>query len=324
MHILLTGGNGYIGSHIIVELLTNYPEINIIVVDNLSHSEITIPHTIYKLTNKYVRLYNMDLRSDDLKTVFENHDITHVIHLAGLKSVGESTLNPLNYYDQNVGGTLNLLKYMQIFKVKNIIFSSSATVYQSSCLPLTEQSILAPSNPYGHTKLVIELLLSDLCRDLTFNCTILRYFNPIGNHPSGLLMELKGDNIMPKLCDSLINKKTFSIYGNYNSFDKTAERDFIHVVDLAKGHIAVLNQKGYHVYNLGTGKGVSVLELIKTMEKVSGQTINYAYQDRRPGDVAFILCDPSKIKNELGWQTTLTVEDMCKDVLTGLKVNQLL
>ena len=323
MQILLTGGNGYIGSHIIVELLSNTNH-DIIVVDNLSHSDVTVPHKIYKLTKKYVTFYNIDLRDEKLKTVFEKHNITHVIHLAGLKSVGESNTNPLSYYDHNVAGTINLLKIMKEYKVNTIIFSSSATVYQNATHLLHEQSILAPSNPYGHTKLVVELLLSDLCKDPEFNCVILRYFNPIGNHPSGSLMELKGDNIIPKLSDSLINNTTFKIYGQYDTPDTSAIRDYIHVVDLARGHIAVLEQKGYHVYNLGSGKGTSVLQLLNTMEKISGHKINYEYGERRLGDLGSVVCDPSKIKKELGWETIYDLQTMCQDILTGLKVNQLL
>ena len=319
MKILVTGGNGYIGSHIIVELLSICNDI--IVVDNLSHSDITTTHKIYKITQKCISFYNMDLRSENLRTVFEKHAITHVIHLAGLKSVAESMFDPLEYYDQNVNSTICLLKLMKEFNVNHIIFSSSAMVYENSSVMVNEHSILAPSNPYGHTKLVIELLLSDMCKNANFNCTILRYFNPIGNHPSGLLMELKGENVMPKLCDSLINNTLFNIYGFPNEYH--AIRDFIHVVDLAKGHVAVLEQKGYHVYNLGTGKGTSVLELLTTMEQVSNKKINYTFKDKRPGDAEFLVCDPSKIKKELGWQTTYDLSEMCKDVLTALKVNQL-
>ncbi len=317
MNILITGGNGYIGSHIIVELLKQ--DVNIIVVDNLSHSDISIPNRIYKITNKCVTFYNMNLNSELLRTIFEKHHITHVIHLAGLKSVEESTKNPLLYYEENVNSTIHLLKVMKEFHVNHIIFSSSATVYQSSLSLLNEQSTLAPSNPYGHTKLTIELLLYDMCKDPDFNCTILRYFNPIGNHSSGLLMDFKSQNIMPKIVESMTNKTVFHIYGQYEY--GSAIRDYIHVVDLAKGHIAVLGKKGYHVYNLGTGKGTSVLELIKMMEKVSDLSIPYIYKDKRDGDVEHSVCDPSKIKHELGWETTLTLEEMCRDVMTGVKLN---
>ena len=313
MNILVTGGNGYIGSHIIVELLENNFD-NIIVVDDLSHSDVTIPNKIYQITQKYVTFYNMDIKSDQLKKVFENHVITHVIHLAGFKSVEESTKDPLKYYDCNVNGTIHLLKVMKEFNVKNLIFSSSATVYQPSLFLLNEQSPLAPSNPYGHTKLINELMLSDLCKTGDFNCTILRYFNPIGNHESGLLMELKSENVMPKLCNSLINNTPFYIYGQYNT------RDYIHVVDLAKGHVAVMGQKGYHVYNLGSGKGTIVLELVTTMEHVLGKKINYEFRDARPGDVQTSICDPTKIKNELGWVAELSVEKMCIDTVTGLNL----
>ncbi len=318
--ILVTGGNGYIGSHIIVELLAIYD--NVIVVDNLSHSDIKTMHKIYEITHKCVSFYNIDLRSDMLRSVFESHAITHVIHLAGLKSVNQSMSDPLEYYDQNVGGSLNLLKLMKEFNVNHIIFSSSAMVYENSSVMLNEHSILAPSNPYGHTKLVVELVLSDMSKNPNFNCTILRYFNPIGNHSSGLLMAFNGENVMPKLCESLINNVPFNIYGLQNQYN--AIRDFIHVVDLAKGHMAVLDQKGYHVYNLGTGKGTSILELLKTMENVSGKKINYNFKDKRPGDSEFLVCDPFKIKKELGWQTTYDLTKMCEDVVTALKINNFL
>lgn len=322
MKILLTGGLGYIGSHICVELLTEGHDV--IVIDNLSHSDVTIPHKIYQITDKCIILYNLDLRSEEIRMVFEKHAITHVIHLAGLKSVRQSTIDPLTYYDHNVSGTINLLKIMKEYQVNHLIYSSSATVYQPGLHLINETTDLSPSNPYGHTKLVVEILLHDLCKNTNFHCTILRYFNPIGNHASGLLIELNSENVMPKLCQSLMNQSTFIIYGKYDTIDQTAIRDYIHVVDLAKGHLACLTQSGYHIYNLGSGKGTSVLELLKTMQFILNKEIDFTYQERRSGDVAHLVCDASKIKQELGWETKLSIEDMCRDVYTALKINQLL
>src|SRR5258708_6996658 len=263
MNILITGGLGYLGSHICVELLLN-TTFNIIVVDNLSNSDIKTCEKIYKITNKTIKFYNVDIKDfDGLNFVFNVHKIDKVIHLAALKSVNESVNNPLTYYDNNVNGTINLLKVMKLYNVNFLVFSSSATVYKPSDDMLKEEDDLQPCNPYGHTKLMIEQILKDM-KDL--NCVILRYFNPIGNHSSGILIDIHGENLIPHICKSIINNTPLNIYGNdYNTIDGTGIRDYIHVCDLAKAHTAVLNCCCKHIYNLGTGKGTSVLQLINEM-----------------------------------------------------------
>lgn len=311
--ILLTGGLGYIGSHICVELLnSNY---SVVVVDKLINSNISIVEDIKTITGKDIIFYNADINDKiRLDNIFSGHKIDYVIHLAALKSVPESVNEPLKYYYNNVTGTLTLLSIMKKYGVNNIIFSSSAAVYKPCDYSLNEECELGPINPYGNTKWINEQILKDVGMDTV----VLRYFNPIGNHSSGLLFNKYGSNVMPKIGEALINNATFNICGNdYNTNDGTCIRDYVHVVDIAKGHLAALRApSGYHVYNLGTGVGTSVLQLVNKMG------VNYKIVNRREGDAAISLCDPTKIYKELGWKTTLTLDDMCKDTLTGIKRNK--
>lgn len=308
--ILVTGGLGYIGSHICVELV-NY---NVIVLDNLCNSNKEIIQDINRITNKPITFYNVSINdSEALDDVFNKNSIDVVIHLAALKSVNDSVNNPLAYYYNNVTGTLNLLSIMKKYGVKNFIFSSSATVYKTSNDMLHEDCELGPINPYGNTKWMIETILKDLT---DFNCTILRYFNPIGNNQNGLLYNHCGSNIMPSIGNAIKNNTALPIFGgDYDTIDGTCIRDYVHVIDLAKAHVAVMNQQGYHVYNIGTGVGTSVLQLVQKMG------VKYYITERREGDVQTYVCDPSKIYKELGWKTELTIDDMCKDTLHGINKN---
>lgn len=312
--VLLTGGLGYIGSHLVIELLKNY---NVIIVDNTIHHE-KILYKINQLTDKSFLFYNYDINSIHFEQVFCNH-IDKVIHLAGLKSVPESVKNPLTYYDNNVSGTINLLKLMEKYNINNIIFSSTAFIYKCN-EHLTELSELDPKTPYGYSKYMIEQILKDVNVNENFNCVILRYFNPIGNHPSGILTD-NSHNIIPLLCKSILNDTKFIIHGNdYNTLDGTCIRDYIHVMDLVKAHLSVLDKQGFNIYNLGTGNGISVLTLIKSMENALGLKINYVYGPRRDGDLETLVCNADKIKNEIGWTCDYSINDMCRDIVTGLKL----
>ena len=320
MKILVTGGTGYIGSHTVVELLNN--GYDVIVIDNLSNSKIDVVDKIKYITNKDFEFVKGDVCDYDLlKNIFSNNKIDAVIHFAGSKAVGESVEKPVEYYENNVGSTINLVKVMKEFNCKKIIFSSSATVYGiPKMLPLTEDMPLSTTNPYGTTKLVNEWLLSDLYKsDTDWSVVLLRYFNPIGSEKNGLLGEDPNDipnNLMPYIVRVATGElECLSVFGNdYPTHDGTGVRDYIHVVDLAKGHIESLKcNKGLHIYNLGTGKGYSVLDLVKTFEKVNNVKINYKIVGRRAGDVAECYADPSKAFNELGWKSMLDINDMCRD-----------
>lgn len=306
--ILLTGGLGYIGSHICIELI----DYHIIVIDNLCNTSKEIIKDIEKITGKSIIFYQADINnSNELNNIFSKHCIDVVIHLAALKSVNESINTPLNYYHNNVTGTLTLLNVMKKYDVNNFIFSSSATVYKPSNDILHEDCELGPVNPYGNTKWMIEKIV----KDLNINCTILRYFNPIGNHPSGLLYNQHGSNIMPSIGNAVSNGGILSIFGNdYDTIDGTCVRDYIHVMDVAKGHLSVIGLVGYHIYNIGTGIGTSVLQLVEKMG------VKYDIVGRREGDVPISVCDPSKIYKDLGWKTALTIDDMCRDTLQGIKL----
>ena len=333
MKILVTGGTGYIGSHTAVELLNAGHEV--VIIDNLVNSKIEVLDRIKEITGKTPVFYQEDLTNyDALKNIFKNHNFDLIIHFAGLKSVSESVEKPLLYYQVNLGSTINLLKCMQEFNVKKIIFSSSATVYGSTnegeCVETmpTGQGI---TNPYGKTKYMIEEILKDVCiSDSDFCAIALRYFNPVGNHSSGLLGEDPNgtpNNLMPYIMKVANGElKELSIYGNdYNTEDGTCRRDFIHVVDLAKGHLAAipaLNTPGFKTYNLGTGVPTSVLRMVQSFEKISGKSLPHKFAPRRPGDLAEIWADPSKAKQELNWQTELTIEDAIKDTLTFLENHQ--
>lgn len=321
--VLVTGGAGYIGSHTCVELLN--AGYDIVVIDSLSNSKPEALRRVQQVTGKDFPFYPIDLLDrDELETVFAKHSIDAVIHFAGLKAVGESVEIPLHYYHNNVTGTIHLCKVMQEYGVKNIVFSSSATVYgMPERVPITENFPLQATNPYGRTKLMIEEILRDLyVSDQDWSIALLRYFNPIGAHESGLIGEDPNgipNNLMPYITQVAVGKlKELRVFGNdYPTIDGTGVRDYIHVVDLAKGHVKalekVLQTTGVEAYNLGTGKGYSVLELVSAFEKVTGIKIPYKIVDRRPGDVAICYADPTKAKEGLGWVAERGIEDMCRD-----------
>ena len=323
MAILVTGGTGYIGSHTVIELLNSGEEI--VIVDNLSNSKIEMVDKIKEITGKNFKFYKVDiLDKKALEEVFKENDIKEVIHFAGFKAVGESVMNPIKYYHNNITGTLILLEVMKEFDCKKIVFSSSATVYgKPKTVPIKEDFDLHTTNPYGTTKLMIDKILQDICiADKDFSAIILRYFNPIGAHESGLIGEDPNgipNNLMPYITQVAVGKlECLRVFGDdYDTKDGTGVRDYIHVVDLAKGHVKAIEKirkiKGPEVYNLGTGKGYSVLEIVKAFEKVNNIKINYIITERRPGDIDECYADPSKAKKELNWEATKTIEDMCKD-----------
>lgn len=330
MKILVTGGTGYIGSHVVTELLNQGHEV--IIIDSLVNSKVSVLDSIENLTGKKPIFYHENLINfSTIEKIFKDRSFDLVIHFAGLKSVSESVEKPLLYYQQNLAGTINLLRCMQEFKVKKIIFSSSATVYGSEnegeCVETmpTGQGI---TNPYGKTKYMIEEILKDVCAsDPEFSAVALRYFNPVGNHSSGLLGEEPNgipNNLMPYIMKVASGElEELSIYGNdYNTPDGTCRRDFIHVVDLANGHLAAfeaLETPGFKTYNLGTGTPTSVLEMVNTFEKISGKPLPHKFVERRPGDLAEIWANPSKAARELNWHANLTIEDAMRDTLTFLK-----
>lgn len=319
--VLVTGGLGYIGSHTVIELIEEGFEP--IVIDNLSNSKLEVKDKIEKITGKKLKVYIEDVCNEEsLDKIMTENNITDVIHFAGYKAVGESVAKPVMYYENNLLSTISLLKQMKKHHVKNIIFSSSATVYgQPEKLPITEDSkVGGTTNPYGTTKLMIEKILSDVYKsDNEMNITILRYFNPVGGHVSGLLGESPNgipNNLMPYIVRVAVGKlECLSVFGNdYDTKDGTGVRDYIHVVDLAKGHIAAIkHMNGLRYYNLGTGTGYSVLELVNAFEKVNNLKVNYKIVERRPGDIASCYADPSKALKELNWKAEKTLEDMMKD-----------
>ncbi|MEW8986519.1 MAG: UDP-glucose 4-epimerase GalE [Bacillus sp. (in: firmicutes)] len=323
MAILVTGGAGYIGSHTCVELLN--ADYEIIVVDNLDNSKPEALKRVKELTGKEFKFYETDLLDrEGLEKVFEENQIEAVIHFAGLKAVGESVALPLKYYHNNITGTLVLCEVMSKYNVKNLVFSSSATVYgMPEEVPISESFPLGATNPYGRTKLMIEEILRDLyVSDNDWSIALLRYFNPIGAHESGRIGEDPNgipNNLMPFITQVAVGKlQELKVFGSdYNTVDGTGVRDYIHVVDLAKGHLKALEKivtnKGAESYNLGTGRGYSVLEVVKAFEKASGKTIPYAIVDRRPGDVAECYANPEKAKQELGWSAEKGIEEMCAD-----------
>ena len=334
MSVLVTGGLGYIGSHTVVELLNSNKEV--IIVDDLSNSKIEVLDAIEKITGKRPKFYKINyLDREKLEEVFkENNTIELVMNFAGFKAVGESVKEPLMYYHNNVTGAIILLETMKKFNVKNFIFSSSATVYgDPEKVPITEDcKIGGTTNPYGTSKLMIEQILQDLYKsDNTWNICILRYFNPIGAHKSGLLGENPNgipNNLMPYITKVAKGElEILSVYGNdYNTKDGTGVRDYIHVVDLAKGHIKALEKlekekSGMYIYNLGTGNGYSVLEIIKNFEEVNNIKVNYKITERRPGDIAECYTDPNKALKELGWKAEYGIRDMCFDSWNYAKNN---
>ena len=325
MAILLPGGAGYIGSHTAVELLNAGKDV--VILDNFSNSKPEVLEKIKEITGKDFKFYEADyLDREALEKVFKENEIEAVLNFAGYKAVGESVAKPLEYYHNNITGCLVLLQTMKKYNVKKFIFSSSATVYgEPEKIPLTEDCKTGgTTNPYGTTKLFIEQILKDLYKsDNTWDICILRYFNPVGSHESGLIgEEPQGipNNLMPYIARVAAGKlKELSVFGNdYNTPDGTGVRDYIHVVDLAKGHVCALNKldkesKGLFIYNLGTGTGYSVLDMVKAFEKATGKNVPYKIAPRRAGDIATCYADPEKAKKELGWVATKTLEDMCKD-----------
>lgn len=322
--ILLTGGSGYIGTHTAVELQNAGFEI--VCIDNCSNSDPNALKRVEKITGKTVKFYQNDiLDADALRKIFTENEIAAVIHFAGLKAVGESVSIPLKYYRNNFSGTVTLCEVMAEFGIKCIVFSSSATVYgMPKELPIKEDFPLSATNPYGRSKLMIEEMLRDIAvSDPNWSISILRYFNPVGAHPSGLIGELpRGipNNLMPYIAQVATGKlQRLRVFGNdYPTPDGTGVRDYIHVVDLALGHVAALNRAltktGVDVYNLGTGQGYSVLQLLHSFEKAAGKQIPYEITPRRPGDIAACYADPSKAKAELNWTATRGVKEMCEDV----------
>ena len=323
MAVLVTGGLGYIGSHTTVELLNMGREV--VVIDNLYNSKIVVKDRIEEITGKKIKYYNIDLLDrEKVEEVFKENNIDSVINFAGYKAVGESSEIPLEYYDNNLTGALVVLKTMKKYNVRNFIFSSSATVYGSSkIMPLKEDFPLSVTNPYGRTKLITEDILRDLYKsDNSWNIGILRYFNPVGAHESGLIGEDPNgipNNLMHYITKVAIGELSkVNVFGNdYDTVDGTGVRDYIHVVDLAKGHIKTLEalekNPGLVTYNLGTGNGYSVLQLIEAFSKASGVEIPYEIVGRRQGDVAECYSDPSKANKELNWKAEKGIDDMCKD-----------
>jgi UDP-glucose 4-epimerase len=323
MTILVTGGAGFIGSHTCVELLNAAHEV--IVIDNLANSNEEALQRIKDITGKELTFYEEDLVDKaPLKKVFDNHSIDAVIHFAGYKAVGESVEKPLSYYQNNIISTLNLCEIMNEHDVWNLVFSSSATVYgDPDRVPIKEDFPLSAVNPYGRTKLFIEKILRDLhTGDERWNISLLRYFNPVGAHESGRIGEDPNDipnNLMPYITQVAVGKlEQLSVFGgDYDTHDGTGVRDYIHVVDLAIGHLRALEKleenPGVIIHNLGTGQGCSVLDVVKAFEKASGEDVPYKITNRRPGDAAVCYADPSKAEQELGWSAERSLEDMCRD-----------
>ncbi|HFU4085322.1 TPA: UDP-glucose 4-epimerase GalE [Streptococcus suis] len=323
MSILVTGGAGYIGSHTVVELLKLGKEV--VIVDNLSNSSILVLDRIEEITGKRPAFYELDVADKEaLRSVFEKESIEAAIHFAGYKAVGESVEKPVMYYENNIMSTLALVEVMAEFGVKKIVFSSSATVYGlNNPSPLVENMPTSATNPYGYTKVMLEQILRDLeVSDKEWSVALLRYFNPIGAHESGLIGEDPAgipNNLMPFIAQVAVGKRAeLSVFGNdYDTVDGTGVRDYIHVVDLALGHIKALEKisdtTGVYTYNLGSGQGTSVLELVEAFEKVNGVPVPYKIVDRRPGDVATCYANADKALAELNWKTEKAIEDMCRD-----------
>lgn len=323
MKVLVTGGAGFIGSHTCVELLSAGYEI--VVMDNFSNSKPASLDRIKAITGKDFKFYETDLLDEKgMDKIFDENEIDAVIHFAGLKAVGESVAMPLEYYHNNITGTLILCRSMKKHGVKKIVFSSSATVYGNpATVPITEDFPLSTTNPYGSTKLMIEGILRDLyVSDNDWSIALLRYFNPIGAHESGLIGEDPNgipNNLMPYIARVAAGKlPQLSVFGSdYPTPDGTGVRDYIHVVDLSLGHLKalewVVKEKGVDAFNLGTGKGYSVLEVVKSFEKASGRPVNYKVTDRRPGDIAMCYANPAKAKDILGWEAKKGIDEMCLD-----------
>ncbi|CAN7594224.1 UDP-glucose 4-epimerase GalE [Rossellomorea sp. LjRoot5] len=323
MAILITGGAGYIGSHTCIELLNAGHDI--VVVDNFSNSKPEALKRVSEITRKYFRTYCLDLQNrEGLEKVFTDNGIEAVIHFAGSKAVGESVHFPLKYYENNMNSTITLCEVMKKFNVNKLVFSSSATVYgATNTVPITEETPLKATNPYGRTKQMIEELLQDLYdSEREWSIALLRYFNPVGAHESGRIGEDPNgipDNLMPYISQVAIGKlEKLQVFGDdYPTVDGTGVRDYIHVVDLALGHVKALERllttSGIDAYNLGTGKGYSVLEVLSAYERAAGKTIPYTVVEKRPGDVAVCYADTSKAKEKLNWEAVKGIDEMCKD-----------
>lgn len=321
--LLITGGTGYIGSHTAVKLLEKNKDI--VIMDNLYNSKKDVINSIETITTKKPKFYQTDLLDvSGLEQIFQENQIDCVIHFAGLKAVGESVTEPLKYFNNNITGTINLLTVMKKYNCKKIIFSSSATVYGTAeIMPLNENSPLGVTNPYGRTKLIIEDMLRDLyVSDNEFGIVLLRYFNPIGAHKSGLIGENPNgipNNLMPYICKvAKAELPHLNVFGNdYDTVDGTGVRDYIHVEDLAAGHVKAYDKikdiSGLFTYNLGTGNGYSVLQVVKAFEKANNIKINYKIAPRRAGDVAEVYADTQKAEKELGLKAEYSIEDMCRD-----------
>ena len=332
MAILLTGGAGYIGSHTLVELLND--GYDAIIMDNFSNSSPKAIERVEQLTGKKVKWYNADISNrDDLEKIFSENDIHEVINFASLKAVGESVEKPWEYYNNNIGGTLTLLDVMRKHGAKNFVFSSSATVYgDPAIIPITEDCPKGTcTNPYGWTKWMQEQILMDMQKaDPEWNVVILRYFNPIGAHKSGLIGENPNgipNNLMPYITQVAVGKRPeLGVFGNdYDTPDGTGVRDYLHVVDLAKAHVKAIDKlrtnPGCFVCNLGTGHGYSVLDIVKAFERVNNIKIPYSIKPRRAGDIATCYCSPKKAEEELGWKAELEIDDMCRDAWNFQKNN---
>lgn len=323
MAILVTGGAGYIGTHTCIQLLDD--GFDIVVIDNFSNSKMESLNRVYELTGRNFPVYETDLLDRTLlEKIFEENNIEAVIHFAGLKSVGESFSIPLHYYHNNLTGTFILLEMMEKYKVRNIVFSSSATVYgRPEVVPIMEEAPLSAINPYGQTKLMIEQILHDFyIANSNWSIALLRYFNPIGAHISGRIGEDPNgipNNLIPFISQVAVGKlDKLNVFGNdYDTIDGTGVRDYIHVVDLAKGHLKALNYvfhtTGVEAFNLGTGKGYSVLQVVKTFEEVTGREVKYNIAPRRPGDIGECYANPKKAKEILGWVAEKGIEEMCRD-----------
>ncbi|MBR0461479.1 MAG: UDP-glucose 4-epimerase GalE [Erysipelotrichaceae bacterium] len=324
MKILVTGGTGYIGSHTVVELLSKGHEC--VIVDNLYNSSEKVLDRIKEITGIRPLFYRTDIRDKEaLREIFKENGFEAVIHFAGLKAVGESVVKPLEYYENNISGSLNLYELMKEYKVNKLVFSSSATVYGDSFKsPLKEEYGRGrTTNPYGTTKAMNEMIIEDYGKaDKDLSAVILRYFNPVGAHKSGLIGERPNgipNNLMPYISDVVVGKLDhLNVFGNdYDTKDGTGVRDYIHVVDLAKAHVAAIEyadgHKGVEIINVGTGTGYSVLDIIKAYEKACGREIPYVITDRRPGDIATCFADPKKAEELLGFKTEMDIEDMCRD-----------
>lgn len=320
--ILVTGGGGYIGSHTVVELLNSGYEV--VVFDNFDNSNPNILNKIHQITGKYVKVYHKDVR-EPMDDILEHQKIDGVIHFAAHKSVSESVEEPIKYYDNNITSLLNVLHHCEIYKIKNFIFSSSCSIYGNvSSLPVNEDTpISEPESPYANTKLIGERIIKDFTNVKDLNAISLRYFNPVGAHESGLIGESpinKPNNLVPVICNSVVNNEEMLIFGNnYPTRDGTAIRDYVHVVDIAKAHVKAIdylfnnkNTSKNEVFNLGTGNGITVLEMIKAFEKENNLNIKYKIVERRPGDIDQIYSDSTKAENLLGWKAELGVNDMMK------------